>query len=169
MEIWKEIKGFEERYHISNLGRVKSLLDNRKRVRDIPLILKPVRIGHKDKNNMYFAVNFYLNRKVKQFSIHRLVAEAFIPNPNNLPLVNHKDEIPFNNREDNLEWCTHQYNQEYSLSKKIYSFLGPTGERVDIKNLRKFARENSLNHAHMYQVQLGNHKSHKGWKRFYAI
>lgn len=162
MEIWKNIEGYEGRYEVSNEGRVRSLYDNRGRVREEPKILIPLVIGHKP-NNVYHAVNLYKNKKCKQHSVHRLVAIAFLPNPNNLPLINHKDEDTFNNCKDNLEWCTNQYNQEYSLSKKIYRFLSPEGVIVEIKNLRKFSRENDLNHAHMYQVAKGNLKTHKGW------
>ena len=54
------------------------------------------------------------NGKTKQGLLHRLVAEAFIPNPDNLPCINHKDENPLNNRADNLEWCSYKYNNEYN-------------------------------------------------------
>lgn len=158
MEIWKPIEEYEDRYHVSNMGRVKSLINKGR-------VLKPVVIGHKP-NNVYYAVNLYGLGKPKSKSIHKLVAQAFLDNPKNLPLINHKDENTFNNLESNLEWCTHQYNQEYSLSKKIYKFISPLGEYHEIKNMRKFARENHLNHAHMYQVHLGNLRTYKGWTAY---
>lgn len=61
----------------------------------------------------YLAVNLYNERGGRMFSVHRIVAQAFIPNPNNLPQVNHKDENPRNNSKDNLEWCDAQYNNTY--------------------------------------------------------
>ena len=61
----------------------------------------------------YMEVNLSKNNKVTHYLIHRLVAQAFIPNPNNLPQVNHKDENRENNRVDNLEWCTAEYNTNY--------------------------------------------------------
>lgn len=63
--------------------------------------------------NGYLCVSLYKNRKKKTFHVHRLVAEAFIPNPDNLPCVNHKDENKANNSVENLEWCTNKYNNSY--------------------------------------------------------
>jgi len=82
-------------------------------------------------------------KKPKYKYVHRLVAETYIPNPNNLPQVNHKDEDKTNNHVSNLEWCNHQYNSEYSLSK-WYKIKTPTGESVDVFNLNKFCLENNL-------------------------
>lgn len=61
----------------------------------------------------YLAVNLYKDGYGKMYSVHRLVAQAYIPNPNKYPMVNHKDEVPQNNHKDNLEWCTAQYNNTY--------------------------------------------------------
>ena len=102
IEIWKNIQGYEGLYQISNLGRVKSLHYNKEK------ILKPNKYGAG-----YYGVALSKNNKHKRYSIHRLVAIAFIPNPNNLPQVNHKDEDKTNNRVDNLEWCTNEYNMNY--------------------------------------------------------
>lgn len=165
MEKWKDVEGYEGRYAVSSYGRVRSYADNFGKTRSEPKILKPVIIGHKP-NNLYYAVNLYKNKQMKQHSVHRLVAKVFVENTNNLPLINHKNEITFDNKEENLEWCSSQYNQEYSLSKQTYKFIAPTLEKVEIKNLRKFSRENGLNHSHMYQVHLGNAKSHKGWIKY---
>lgn len=111
-EIWKDINDYEELYQISNLGNIKSLnrvlKDNRVWKERI---MKPV----KDKDG-YFCVNLYKNNKTKRFKVHRLVAQAFIPNPDNLPCVNHKDEDKTNNNVENLEWCTHEYNSNYGTA-----------------------------------------------------
>lgn len=120
LEIWKPIPNYEE-YEISNLGRVKRLAYN-----------KPVCGGgmqHCDERILspqmrkfgYQAVTLSKNSKVKSFLIHRLVATAFIPNPNNLPQVNHKDEDPSNNCVNNLEWCDQKYNSNYGTSKERIS------------------------------------------------
>lgn len=100
-EIWKDIKGYEGLYQVSNLGRVKSLgnLQNKKEK-----LLKT------NICNGYYAVYLYKNSKKKICLCHRLVAEAFIPNPKNLPFVNHKDDNKLNNRMDNLEWRTCKYS-----------------------------------------------------------
>lgn len=117
-EFWKDIEGFEGLYQVSNLGRVRSLRKN--------IILKS-RITRKG----YEGVILYTNNIPKGYYIHRLVATAFIPNPDNLPQVNHKDENKTNNCVDNLEWCTPKYNVNYgtgnkkrarSQSKKVLQF-----------------------------------------------
>lgn len=112
MEIWRDIKGFEGLYQVSNLGRVKSL-PKYTYSRGYPQLRKEkiLRPGYTGKNRCYATV--VLNDG-KGYKVHRLVAQAFIPNPDNLPQVNHKDENPFNNCADNLEWCTNQYNVNYS-------------------------------------------------------
>ena len=99
-EIWKDIPGYEGLYQVSNFGRVKSL---RK------AIIMSIRINKKGYSTIGLSKNGVFNRK----SIHRLVAEAFIPNPDNLPQVNHKDEVKTNNCVENLEWCDNYYNLMY--------------------------------------------------------
>ena len=116
-EIWKDINEYEGKYQISNLGRVKSLnYARRKQER----ILKP---GIQKKTG-YISVTLLKERKKKTKTIHRLVAETFIPNPENLHQINHKDENKQNNCVDNLEWCSAKYNSNYGhrnekISKKL--------------------------------------------------
>ena len=114
MEEWKDIKGYEELYQISSLGRVKSLKNNRGNYREKILSNIPNKNG-------YIIVQLKKNGTSKPFSVHRLVAQAFIPNPNNYPQVNHKDENKENNRVDNLEWCTAKYNSNYGTKIKRVS------------------------------------------------
>lgn len=102
MEVFKYIEGYEGLYQISNYGNVKSLWYGKER------ILKPSADG-----NGYLFVNLYKDAKRKHHQVHRLVAQAFIPNPDNLPQVNHKDECKINNSVENLEWCTCEYNLNY--------------------------------------------------------
>ena len=105
-EIWKDIEGYEGLYQISNLGRVWSV---RKEIYRKPTIVSG-----------YYGVSLTKDGQFDIFTIHRLVAKAFIPNPLNLPQVNHKDENKLNNRVDNLEWCTAKYNSNYgSRNSKI--------------------------------------------------
>ena len=105
-EEWRDIKGYEGKYQISNLGRVKSLRNTRGSYREKILRFKLEVSG-------YFKVSLCKNNKIKSFYIHRLVAEAFIPNLNGYSQVNHKDENKTNNCVDNLEWCTAKYNSNY--------------------------------------------------------
>ena len=109
MEIWKDIKDFEGLYWISNLGRVKNKHGK---------ILKP------EIRNGYYSVDLVKNKKRYKCRIHRLVAEAFIPNPDNLPMVNHKDENKLNDEASNLEWCDNTYNTHYSKHQdlSVYCF-----------------------------------------------
>ena len=114
MEIWKDVKGYEGFYQVSNLGRVKSL------ERDIYFPNGTI-IRHMEEkilvpalnNNGYSYVNLCKNGKTKKEYVHRLVAMAFIENPENKPMVNHKDEVKTNNVVDNLEWCSAQENINY--------------------------------------------------------
>lgn len=105
-EIWKDIEGYEGKYQVSSLGNVRSL--NYKHTGKEKL-LKP---GN-DKDG-YLTVCLYKIGKMKLCKVHRLVAKAFIPNPDNLPCINHKDECKTNNMWLNLEWCSHKYNVHYS-------------------------------------------------------
>ena len=102
-EIWRTIKDFPM-YEISTFGRVKSLYTNK--------ILKSYK-SSKSAKGYYMQVGLYKNHKKHKENIHRLVANTFIPNPNNYPIINHKDENPSNNYVDNLEWCTYKYNCNY--------------------------------------------------------
>lgn len=104
IEQWKPVEGFEN-YEVSNLGRVKSLNYNRT---DKERILKP-----KKEKNGYLRVCLCRNGKHKWLSVHRLVAIAFIPNPEGFEQVNHKDEVKTNNCVSNLEFCDAKYNNSY--------------------------------------------------------
>lgn len=137
MEEWKDIEGYEGLYQVSNEGRVKSLhreiiyKDGRKKT-----------LSEKILHNLlsdlgYYHVMLSKNGIPKRYKVHRLVAKAFIPNPDNLPIINHRDESPKNNVVENLEWCTQGYNIHYGtmiergrlkqqnrvdLSKKVLQF-----------------------------------------------
>lgn len=104
-EIWKDI--FGGKYQISNLGNIISLNYHReKRIKQLSKLNMP---------NGYITVKLCVDGKVKRYSLHRLVAEAFIPNPENKPFVNHKDGNKRNNNVDNLEWCTQSENQLHAV------------------------------------------------------
>lgn len=112
-EIWKDIQGYEGLYQVSNHGRVKSLgriiSKNKRGERFMPeRILVPCL-----NSSGYYLVSLGDGRTRNSVYIHRIVANAFISNPNNLPEVNHKDENKANNASDNLEWCDRKYNANY--------------------------------------------------------
>lgn len=105
-EEWRAIKGYEGLYEVSNTGRVRTIKKGN------PYVLKMYdKFGYKD-------VILWKNNKMKNKRVHRLVAEAFIPNPNLYPIINHKDENRSNNNVENLEWCTYKYNSNYKNSRK---------------------------------------------------
>ena len=106
-EIWCPIKGYEGFYGVSDKGRVRSLKSGKER------ILKP----GSDKDG-YLQVGLYKNGEKKMCKVHRLVAQTFIPNPDNLTEVNHKDEDKINNKVSNLEWCDYSYNTNYGTRTK---------------------------------------------------
>lgn len=129
-EVWKPVTGYSY-YEVSNLGKVRSkdkYVKSRKGDGNKYLkkgkLLTPVLLAQG-----YYAVSLITDdgTNKKSCKIHRLVAEAFIPNPNNLPLINHKDEVKTNNRVDNLEWCTNKYNSNYS----------DTGKKAGLKTLNR--------------------------------
>lgn len=118
-EIWKDIPGYEGKYQVSNLGRVRSLdrIDDENHFRKGQIMKAKLLRG-------YARVPLRDGKKQKDYQVHRLVALAFIPNPDNLPQVNHKDQNPGNNCVDNLEWCDAKYNINYGdrnekVSKKL--------------------------------------------------
>lgn len=121
MEEWRPITGYEGLYEVSNFGRVRSL--NRQFIRsDGRLHNEPGRILRGCITTRgYLCVNLCdNNHKVTTHKVHRLVAYMFIPNPNNYPHVNHKDEDKLNNNYENLEWCTELYNDNYgSRNQKL--------------------------------------------------
>ena len=102
---WKDIPGYEGKYQVSNTGEVKSL--NYRGSGKTKLLRQST-----DKNG-YKRVGLFKNGKEKKYRVHRLVAIVFLPNPNDLSQVNHKDENPSNNNVNNLEWCTIAYNNTY--------------------------------------------------------
>lgn len=118
-EIWKDIAGYEGLYQVSNLGRVKSLDRTVQYFRNGKLETKIFKSKIMKQNYTsagYLMIYLRKDGKDKYNAVHRLVAQAFIPNPNNLPCVNHKDEVKDNNSVNNLEWCTHIYNCNYGTA-----------------------------------------------------
>lgn len=116
-EIWKDIKGYEGLYQISNLGNVKSFPRNGTSKKE------KIRKPNTDRYGYHY-ITLYKNGKNKTFKIHRLVALAFIPNPspNNYDIINHKNKIRNDNCVSNLEWCDCKYNNQYSRAIAVYQY-----------------------------------------------
>lgn len=133
MEIWKDIKDYEDLYQVSNYGRIKAKKKwsvNERKLIDCETILTPFNNGHN-----YLVIALRRNTKRKNYYIHRLVADAFIEKVDGKDYINHKDHNRMNNKVENLEWCTQKENIEYSkhlMKHKKNKILTNTGERYII-------------------------------------
>ena len=137
-EEWRDIKGFERLYQVSNLGNVRRIIGKKERI-----------VKQSPNNQGYLRLTLCKNNVKYSKRVHRLVAEAFLPNPDNLPEVNHKDECKTNNRADNLEWCTAQYNHDYSQSIPIIQY-SKDGVFIKVwKSMREAARELNIQQGHI--------------------
>lgn len=163
-EIWKPVKEYEGIYEVSNYGRVRSI-GSKHYVNKNGGGFYRFRTGRifkiQNASNGYKQVVLSKNGKQRIYRVHRLVAEAFIPNPLGLPEVNHKDENRANNNVDNLEWCTHQYNNSYGNkpargSKNAMAKL--TDEQVKEIRARRSSGELLKTIAEDYGISL-NHVS----------
>lgn len=192
MEEWKDIKGYEGLYQVSNEGRVKSLdhiiiCNNGKGVAIKKQKGKMLRSFSRCLN--YQTVTLTKNGIQKLCLVHRLVAEAFIPNPDNLPFINHKDENPANNVVENLEWCTHKYNMNYGTcqqrkseklkgrihkqyvwnypykakEKKVYQYTLEGKLICEYNSLREASRKNNISASNISCVCNGKQKTAYGY------
>ena len=164
MEVWKDVKGYEGLYKVSNLGDVWSVTKNRK--------LIPCK--HK---RGYLLVKFTVNQKAKNFYVHRLVAEAFIENPNSKKEVNHKDGDKTNNRVENLEWCSGFENMIHSYESGLrdmpvlvpVSMFSLDGLFIcNYESMSEASRETGVNLANMSECCKGNRPNAGGYIFKYA-
>ena len=173
-EIWKPVMAYNgyysDCYEVSNMGRVRSLdkitCDGR------PIKGKILRHGY---SRGYPCVQLSKDNILRHAEIHRLVAISFIPNPTNLPCVNHKDQNIKNNNVDNLEWCTHKYNSNYGTcisqrvskeSKRIIAKNIKTQEEIIYPSLSACTRA-GFNQGGIYKVMIGSYPHHKGYIFYY--
>ena len=166
-EIWKDINGYEGLYQVSNFGRVKSLNYRRTGREEI---LTP-----QMNTNGYLTVQLWKNEKRKSCLVHRLVAMAFIPNPNNLPEVNHKDEDKTNNCVWNLEWCDCKYNINYGTrtektTKTVLQLNKDTGEVIkEWPSANEVQRQLGYKQGAISMCCLGKCNQAYGFKWQYAV
>ena len=183
-EIWKDIKGYEGLYQVSNLGRVKSLerkvYAGRKRMR---IQNGKILSNNKTNGNGYKVVSLNNNGIAKNKYVHRLVAEAFIINYNNYKYINHKDENKENNCVDNLEWCTAQYNFTYNglnirngeknlnnpqISKKINQLSEENKIIKTYPSISEASRQLKVSYQAISDCLKGKQKHSAGYKWEYA-
>ncbi len=149
-EIWKDIPNYEGIYKISNLGRLKSFRAYNSFTKSYYYKEKIVK-GKIDSSG-YVMVCLSKNGKYKYCRIHRLVAEVFIDNPNNYPIINHKDENKKNNIVSNLEWCTYLYNNTYGnknkrISKAIIQYDLEGNFIKEYSSINEAGRQNNIPHT----------------------
>lgn len=169
MALWKDIAGYEGLYQVSDEGEVIAL----------PRVVKSgnktlhrqqrkKKLGWRGRaGHLYQTVCLCRDGISETLSVHRLVAQAFIPNPDNLPEINHKDENPMNNRVENLEWCSRQYNIDYSKSKPVLQI--ENGRVVAyFKSIKEAGRATGIKRTGINNVLTGWAKTAGGYQWAYC-
>ena len=171
VEIWRPIDGYDGRYEVSNMGRVRSFAQDRKHGK--------IKTGHPVSKGYRHILLYDSEGNSKWHPIHRLVAGAFLENPDNLDQVNHKDEDKTNNSIDNLEWCSNGYNHNYgtrnkrvaeanrcceTTSLKIFSVDG-TGKVEYYDSIGEAERQTGCSHSNIVRTLKGrsSHCGHRQW------
>lgn len=174
--IWKPVVGYEGLYEVSNTGMIRSLFRYKKTLKYNITV------------RGYATVELFKNKESKRVLVHQLVAKAFIPNPDNLPQINHIDENPLNNNVSNLEWCTAKYNanygtrnerirqhNDYSINerKQIARMNGkkvskptiqiiPNGVEIRYQSAKQASIMTGIDHAHICAAANGKRKTAGG-------
>lgn len=172
-ELWKDIEGYEGIYQVSNFGRIKSCERVITTKRGLWHIKEKI-IHGSVRNDGYIMVALKNNGRNKRVLVHRLVAQAFIPNPNCHPIINHKDEVRSNNVVDNLEWCTNEYNLNYGTAKEKW-LKSQHAKKLSDEHKRKIgdAQRGKLNHRygkklsveHKQALSTGAKNYWKNWRK----
>ena len=174
-EIWKPVKGYEGLYEVSNLGNVRSL-DRYIMCGKQYCFLKGKPKKPYPNSKGYLRARLHKSKKGKNYFIHRLVAEAFIPNPNNLPCIDHIDRNYLNNSADNLRWCTQKENMNNPLTrehnknrpKEVYEkglatrrenqscncevpvyYIDEQGKKISFKSMAEAQRQTNVHHSYI--------------------
>ena len=176
-EVWKPVKGFEGLYEVSNLGNVRSV-DRYVMNGNRCCLLKGKPRKPYYKSDGYLKITLSKNKKGKNYSVHRLVAEAFIPNPNDLPFIDHINTIRDDNKVENLQWCTQKENcnnpltrehnknrpkevqekrlatkrknQSYHCEIPVY-YIDEQGKKISFKSMSEAQRQTNVHH---YSISL---------------
>jgi hypothetical protein len=180
MEIWRDVEGYDGKYQVSNLGNVRSVDRTFSNSCGVMVTRKGIMLNPIQNRCGYMKVTMHKEGKVNTEVIHRLVAVAFVPNPNNLPQVNHKDGNKRNNDVSNLEWCTALSNMHHakqqglrnnaleyakSMRKSVIATNIETGEEIFYESIH--AAENVFG-RHVTNVLSGARSKAKGHTFRYA-
>lgn len=183
MEEWKDVKGYEGFYQVSNKGEVRNIAVFSYKYQRVLKRKSPRPLRPEITYDGYKRVVLSLYGKKRKFSVHRLVAFAFIPNPDNLPEVNHKDENTANNVANNLEWCTAKYNSNYGtlpqriserckndsrISKAVFQYSMDGSFISAYPSAKEAQRQTGANADVICRVCKGKAKQSGGFKWTYA-
>ncbi len=152
-EIWKDINGYEGYYQVSNFGRVRSVEREINPVNQNPHTRQGYILTSSPKTTLYCRISLSRDNKVKKVLIHRLVASAFIPNPENKTQVNHIDLNPSNNHISNLEWVTDLENKKHSMD------INPSLKYKPFRSLK-------LNRSAILDIKTGNLTGYEYAKKY---
>ena len=173
-EIWKPINDYEG-YEVSNYGRVRSVSRNIEYANGKTIYRKGKLLNQNIINSGYLTVDFTISNIHKRELVHRLVAKAFISNPDNLPEINHKDENKLNNHIDNLEWCDGTFNKQYSnvfnkgakaVSKSI-KVIDPYGKETIYESIAEASRITGFKLSAIKWCIKDNRPNRKGYRFIY--
>ena len=167
-EEWKDINGYEGLYQVSSFGRIKALAKYINHPTGSKSFIKEKILTGKTNKEGYCVVTLTKDKKAKSYLVHRLVAKAFIDNPNNYPVINHIwENQKSNNNKNNLEWCSVRYNNCYGSRleriaqkqrKKVYQY-NFNGELIKIwDGLRIIARELNVSESNVTKACKGRYK-----------
>lgn len=175
--VWKAVPGYDGYYEVSNTGQVRSVEHYVNTLKGSRRLIKPSIKKQRDVGHGYKSVSFCVNGESKTKLVHRLVAQTFIPNPNNLPQVNHIDGDIGNNNVSNLEWVTDDENKLHSSiqnggtqrpKRKVNVVEISTGKVFVFEGLREAERKMNLDHKSALNVIKGRCKHTKGYSISYA-
>lgn len=166
-EIWKDVSGAEYFYQVSSLGRIKS--KSRRDARGWRIKERILKTECRN-NDGYVCVNLHCIGGV--FRLHRIIAKAFIPNPENKPYINHINGIKHDNRIENLEWCTAKENIQHAYLLGLKDNLGEKGAKSKLKNNQVVeifsSKERHVDIACKYGIcvdTVGDIKNRRTWKK----
>ena len=181
-EIWKPVRNYEGLYEVSNCGIVKSLERMKRNNGGYQKVPEKILEGY-DNGRGYLFLILYKDGKGENCLVHQLVAQAFLPNPDNLPEVNHKDEDKTNNCVENLEWCSSSYNANYGTrnkriaekqrndpnkSKAVVGTHKINGLILEFPSAKEAERQTGINNSNIIKCCKGRKKSAGGFYWHYA-
>jgi hypothetical protein len=167
MENWKDIEGYEGYYQVSDLGNIRNVRKNNKL-----MTCTRSKTDRDPRFGDYLTVGLSKYNKRKTIKVHRLVAKAFVPNPNNKPEVNHINELKYDNRAINLQWVTESENQKVGTTsqRKREKAIRPvrqmtrSGELIKIWDSGISTREGGFDPRHVASCVTGDRKTHAGYR-----